>query len=85
VAEYQAVLLWKSKLTMNQTKAILAIIAGSIAITLGLTVKQFYAARGTLGVTSSNRQIARWKGRLLFLIVGTIMLLVGIKFFLLDQ
>ena len=70
---------------MNQTKAILAIIAGSAAIILGLTIKQFYAARGTFGVTVSNRQIATWKGRLLFLIVGTTMLLVGIKFFLFDQ
>ena len=70
---------------MNQTKAILAIVAGSATIILGLTITQFYAARGTLGVTVSNRQIATWKGRLLFLIVGTAMLLVGLKFFLLDQ
>jgi hypothetical protein len=70
---------------MNETKAILAIIVGTAAIILGLTIKQFYAARGALGVTVSNRQIATWKGRLLFLIVGTATVLVGIKFFLFDQ
>lgn len=70
---------------MNETKAILAIIVGSVAIFLGLTIKQFYAARGALGVTVSNRQIATWRGRLLFLIIGTVMVLVGIKFFLFDQ
>jgi hypothetical protein len=70
---------------MNETKAILAIIVGSAAIILGLTIKQFYAARGVLGVTMSNRQIATWKGRLLFVVVGTVMVLVGIKFFLFDQ
>ena len=70
---------------MNETKAILAIIVGSVAIVLGLTIKQFYAARGALGVTVSNRPIAIWKGRLLFFIVGAAMVLVGIKFFLFDQ
>jgi hypothetical protein len=70
---------------MNETKAILAIVVGSAVIILGLTMKQFFAARGTLGVTVSNRQIATWKGRLIFLIVGALMVLVGIKFFLFDQ
>jgi hypothetical protein len=70
---------------MNETKAILLIAAGSVAIILGLTVKQFYAARGALGVTSSNRQIATWKGRAIFLVVGAFMLLIGIKFFLVGR
>ena len=70
---------------MNETKAILAIIVGTAAIILGLTIKQFYAARGSLGVTVSDRQIATWKGRLLFMIVGSLMVLLGIKFFLFDQ
>jgi hypothetical protein len=70
---------------VNETKAILAIVVGSVAIILGLTIKQFYAARGALGVTESTRQIATWKGRLLFFIVGAAMVLVGVKFFLFDQ
>jgi hypothetical protein len=48
---------------------------------VGLTIKQFYAARGALGVTVSNRPIATWKGRLLFCIVGAAMILVGVRFF----
>ena len=75
----------RDQITMNETKAILLIVAGSVAIILGLTVKQFYAARGVLGVTSSNRQIATWKGRAIFLVVGAFMLLIGIKFFLVGQ
>jgi hypothetical protein len=51
---------------------------------VGLTIKQFYAARGALGVTVSNRPIATWK-RLLFCIVGAAMILVGVRFFLFGQ
>ena len=70
---------------MNDTKAILLIAAGVVAIILGLTVKQFFAAKGVFGVTSSNRQIATWKGRVLFFIVGALLLLIGIKFFVVGQ
>jgi hypothetical protein len=70
---------------MNETKAILLITAGTVAIILGLTVKQFFAAKGVFGVTSSNRQIATWKGRALFFIVGALLLLIGIKFFVVGQ
>jgi hypothetical protein len=70
---------------MNETKAILLITAGAVAIVLGLTVKQFFAAKGVFGVTSSNRQIATWKGRVLFFIVGALLLLIGIKFFVVGQ
>jgi hypothetical protein len=70
---------------VNETKAILAIVVGIVAIILGLTIKQFYAARGDLGVTVSDRQITTWKGRLLFFIIGAAMVLVGVKFFLFDR
>ena len=70
---------------MNETRAILLITAGTVAIILGLTVKQFFAAKGVFGVTSSNRQIATWKGRVLFFIVGALLLLIGIKFFVVGQ
>jgi hypothetical protein len=70
---------------MNEAKAILAIVAGCVMIVLAVGIKQFYAARGILGVSLSDKQIATWKGRLLFLAIGIVMLLVGIKFILLDQ
>jgi hypothetical protein len=37
------------------------------------------------GAALSDRKIATWQGRLLFLIIGVVMLLVGLKFFLFDQ
>lgn len=43
-------------------------------------MKQFYAARGAFGAALGHR-IARWKGRLLFLIVGTGFLLAGLSYF----
>lgn len=70
---------------MNETKAILAIIGGVAMIVAGFTIKQFYAARGMFGAALSDRKIATWQGRLLFLIIGVVMLLVGLKFFLFDQ
>ena len=70
---------------MSETKAVLALVAGAVAIVLGLTIKQFYASRGSLGVTVSDRPISTWKGRLLFLAVGTLLVHIGLKFFLFEQ
>jgi hypothetical protein len=70
---------------MNEAKAILAIVGGIAMIVLGFTIKQFYAAKGMFGAALSNRKIATWQGRLLFLVIGVVMLLVGFKFFLFDQ
>jgi hypothetical protein len=70
---------------MSEAKAILALVAGCVMIVLALSIKQFYATKGILGVSLSNKQIPTWKGRLLFLAIGAAMLLVGIKFFLFDQ
>jgi hypothetical protein len=70
---------------MNETKALLAIIGGIAMIIAGFTIKQFYAAKGMFGAALSDRKIATWQGRLLFLVIGVAMLLVGIKFFVFDQ
>jgi len=69
---------------MSPTKAIFVIIGGCAMIIAGLYINQFYAARGLFGAALSDRQIATWKGRLLFLIIGVAMLLVGARFFLFD-
>jgi hypothetical protein len=66
---------------MSEETAVAAILFGSIAIVLGITIKTFYAARGMFGAVLSDRQIARWKGRLFFIVVGIIMLLIGIQYF----
>jgi hypothetical protein len=70
---------------MSEAKAILAIVAGCVMIVLALCIKQFYAAKGILGVSLSNKQIPTWQGRLLFVVIGVVMVLVGIKFFVFEQ
>jgi hypothetical protein len=63
---------------MNETKAILCILAGSAAIFAGFTIKQFYVANAG---TRLGPPVARWKGRLLFVIGGAVSLFVGFKYF----
>jgi hypothetical protein len=70
---------------MDQGQAITAIVAGSVLITASFFAKRFYAARGMLGAPSANRPISTWKGRLLFRVVGGLMILVGLNYFLSDH
>jgi hypothetical protein len=72
-------------MAMTETQAILGIIGGCAMIILSVTAKQFYAARGIFGVTSSNRKILTWQGRLLFLVVGIVMFFFGASFFFFDR
>jgi hypothetical protein len=67
---------------VNETKAIIAIIAGCTAIYLGFTSKQFYVANTG---TRPGPPVARWKGRLWFVIGGAAFLLFGLKYFFLDM
>ena len=68
---------------MTETKAIIAIIVGSASIVIGFTIKQFYAAKGIYGAVGDH-PIARWKGRLMFVVGGTVFLLLGLKYFFYD-
>lgn len=63
---------------MNETKAILLIIAGCAVIYLGFTSKQFYVANAG---TRLGPPVARWKGRLFFVVGGAVSLFVGLKYF----
>ena len=70
---------------MTEARAIFAIIIGSAAIFFGFTTKQFYAGRILGGPTdSSSPPIARWKGRLFFVVIGAAFLLVGFRYFFYD-
>jgi hypothetical protein len=70
---------------MTEIKAIIAIAVGSAAIVFGFTTKQFYLGRILGGPTaSSSPTVARWKGRLLFVVVGVAFLLVGFRYFFYD-
>jgi len=63
---------------MSDTTAIVVIIIGLAMIALGVIIKQFYAGRGDYGVALSDKKIPRWAGRLLFIGIGAVFLLVGI-------
>jgi hypothetical protein len=65
---------------MTETKAIIAIVVGFAAIYFGFTIKQFYAAKALYGAVGGH-EVARWKGRLLFLIVGALSLVAGFAYF----
>jgi hypothetical protein len=69
---------------MTEVTAIFAIIFGLIAITLGIVSKTFYLS-SLYGALSSGRQIAKWKGRLFFIVVGIVMLLIGIQYFIFQR
>jgi hypothetical protein len=62
---------------MTDSSAIIAIIFGLGMIALGVTIEQFYAAKGMYGALS-DKKIPRWQGRLLFIGIGAVFLLVGI-------
>jgi hypothetical protein len=71
---------------MTEGKAFLSIAVGCGAIVWSFFIKQFYAGRILGGPTSTQgRPIPRWRGRLIFLVVGTVFILVGLRFFLFDQ
>jgi hypothetical protein len=70
---------------VSTNKAVLAIVVGVTFIVLGLTMKQFYAAKGIYGGGSLGRPIARWQGRLLFLVIGIVFCSIGIAYFFTDH
>jgi hypothetical protein len=65
---------------VDQGKAIAAIIAGSVLIVASFFFKNFYAGRGTLSAAVSDRRIPTWQGRLVFWVVGGMMILGGLIF-----
>ena len=66
---------------MHELSAILSIVIGVLATLFGFTAKQFYAAKGNLGVTMTNGKLPLWVGRLLGLVVGGFFILIGVRFF----
>jgi len=70
---------------MDADKAVLSIIVGGIFLVAGLTINQFYAAKGILGGSLSDKPIAKWKGRLLFLLIGIVFCSMGIAYFFSDH
>ena len=70
---------------MSETKAILAIVGGCAMIILAFCIKQFYAGKGIWSASLSNRQIPTWLGRVLFILIGSTALFIGIRFLVANQ
>ena len=70
---------------MSTNMAVLLIAVGLAAIVLGLTVKQFYAAKGNIGSPGRGKPIARWKGQVLFVVIGIVFLALGIGHFFVEH
>jgi len=64
---------------VNATTAAEGILAGCIAVTVGLINKRFYWRKGWF---SGDKEAPRWVGRLLFIGVGAGLILVGLRFFI---
>jgi hypothetical protein len=72
--------LW-GKFVISQNEAVVCTLVGTGAILVGIFNKTFYAAKGLSGGTS-GKQIPRWQGRLIFLLVGGGFLFFGIYYFI---
>lgn len=71
---------------MTEGKAILSIVVGCAAIAGSFLIKQFYTGNSAGGSSSAQgRPVPRWYGRLMFFFGGLVFVLMGLKFFLLDQ
>lgn len=67
---------------MDRGEAIGAILVGSIVIVVSFFFKEFYEARGIPLPIVSDRRVPTWQGRLIFWVVGGMMILGGlISFF----
>ena len=66
---------------MDQGKAMIAIIAGCILIIVSFFVKNFYEANGIPLPIVSGRRVPTWQGRLVFWVIGGMMILIGLVFF----
>jgi hypothetical protein len=67
---------------VDRGEAIGAILVGSIVIVVSFFFKEFYEARGIPLPIVSDRRVPTWQGRLIFWVVGGMMILGGlISFF----
>ena len=66
----------------NKEDSITFIVLGSVVIVGSFFIKNFYAGRGTFGASVSDRRIPTWVGRLLAVVVGSMMVLSGLSYFI---
>jgi hypothetical protein len=67
--------------TMTGTEALVAIFADVVSVGVAIFNRKFYWRKGWL---SGDKEAPHWIGRLLFGVVGVLLILVGFRFFLLG-
>jgi hypothetical protein len=67
---------------MDEEKAILLIVVGVALIGASFVIKNFYGANGIFAAMLSDKSIPTWQGRLIFWLVGGMMILGGLIFFI---
>ena len=66
---------------MTETAAVVSIIAGGASVVVAFVNRRFYWRKGWM---SGDKAAPRWVGRLLFGLIGALLILVGIRFFALG-
>jgi hypothetical protein len=69
---------------ITESQATICILAGAVMTGVGIFNKTFYAAKGIRGTGFSDKKLPTWAGKLIFLIVGGVFLVVGISYFFLP-
>lgn len=62
---------------MNESKGILLIVLGVALIAASFAIKKFYAAKGLVDASPSDKTLPISLGRMIFWIAGGLMILVG--------
>ena len=68
---------------MDKEECILLVIIGIAVVAVSFISKNFYASKGT--VTLSDQRVPTWQGRLVFWVVGGMMILGGLLFLFPNQ
>jgi hypothetical protein len=69
---------------MTFSKAVLSIAVGTVSLIIGVLGNKFYYARGLYG-GSSGKAAPTWFGRTMFIGVGSVFILIGMRYLLFEQ
>ena len=69
------------KVAINATTAVIGRLVRSVAIPVGLANKHFYWLKGRY---SGDKEASRWSGRLLFVFLGALFILIRFGFLILG-
>ena len=66
---------------MTTASAISEVVFGCALLFIGFANQRFYWMKG---LSSGNKEAPKWVGRLLFVVIGAVLVLLGMRFFLLG-